>query len=105
MDGMSDDHTYLEPAHSIIEKLGGPEKAAEASGVHISRVRRWRLPKNPVKGKGNSGGTGGIIPATRQQRILDWARAHNIPLTPADFFVRNTHRSRSREGCGRHVAA
>ncbi|RJO66928.1 MAG: hypothetical protein C4523_10560 [Myxococcales bacterium] len=100
---MSDDAEYLEPANSVIEKLGGPEKAAEAAGVHVTRARRWRLPKNPANPK--NGGTGGIIPSTHQQPLLDWARAHNIELTPEDFFVRAHPRSRSRESCGRSVAA
>ena len=101
---MSDDPTYLEPAHSIIEKLGGPAMAAEASGADVSRVRRWRLPKNPKDTKNS--GTGGIIPASRHQRILDWARAHGKSLTPEDFFVgRDSPNSRSRNGPGVHGVA
>lgn len=71
---------YLDPAYTIIRKLGGIEKAAEASGASENRVYRWQLPRD-------RGGTDGLIPSKRQQRILDWAAERNIKLRPADFFV------------------
>lgn len=72
---------YLDPAYTIIQKLGGMQNAVEASGASETRVYRWQLPRN-------RGGTDGLIPTKRQQRILDWAAKKNINLVPADFFVR-----------------
>ena len=74
---MSD--TYLDPAASLAVKLGGLENLAAAAGVSVSRASRYRQPKS-------KGGTDGLIPSTRQQRILDWAVQRGVPITPADFF-------------------
>jgi len=71
--------TYLNPAAALMIKLGGPERMAEAAGVHVTRVYRWRVPKS-------KGGTDGLIPAKKQQKILDWARKNNIDVSPSDFF-------------------
>lgn len=70
---------YLEPAASLAEKLGGLEALAAAAGVSISRASRYRQPKD-------KGGTGGLIPSHRQQRILNWAREHKKQIDPRDFF-------------------
>ena len=77
---------HLEPAATIATKLdgingrSGLENLAEAGEVSLSRACRWRLPKD-------QGGTGGWIPSSRQQRILDWAKARKIDLKPDDFFL------------------
>jgi hypothetical protein len=73
------DHEYLEPAASIIEKLGGLDAAAEAGRVHKSRASRWRMPQS-------KGGTGGLIPSKRQPLLLAWAREKGKPLQAEDFF-------------------
>jgi hypothetical protein len=78
---------YLDPAYTIIEKLGGLSAAAEAAGVDESRVCRWRLPK----GKPHDG-TGGLVPSKHHQRILDWAARHERDLGPADFFASRPRR-------------
>jgi hypothetical protein len=83
---------YLEPAASIALKLGGLENLASAAGVSLSRASRYRQSKD-------KGGTGGLIPSNRQQRILDWAQQHGVKLGPSDFFSA----SRSSEH-SRHVA-
>ena len=69
----------LNPASRIVALLGGPQTTAELAGVHISRVFRWTYPKA-------RGGTGGLVPARHQQRLLDQARARGIALEPEDFF-------------------
>jgi hypothetical protein len=71
---------YLDPAYTVIQKLGGLQNAAKASGVSENRVWRWQLPRK-------RGGTDGLVPTKRQQLILDWAARHNVDLRPADFFV------------------
>jgi hypothetical protein len=85
---------YLEPAATIIQKLGGLEPTAEAARVSVSRVCRWRKPKE-------LGGTGGLIPSGRQQPLIDWARSKGIELEPADFFASVKNR---KPICSRHVA-
>jgi len=87
---MTDDH--LDPAATLAIKLGGLEKLAEAAGVSVSRASRYRQPKE-------KGGTGGLVPSSRQQRILDWAERNNIKLGPSDFFA-----SRKTSDFSRHVA-
>jgi hypothetical protein len=69
---------YLEPARSIIEKIG-IEKVAEVTGRHVSRVYRWRLSRE-------RGGTGGFIPPTEARQLLLYARTQAIDLTADDFF-------------------
>jgi hypothetical protein len=78
---------YLEPAHSLIRKFGGPERdlsagiraVAAIADVHTTRVYRWMVPKA-------QGGTGGLIPAARQQRLLEYAKKQRLPVEPGDFF-------------------
>lgn len=86
--------TYLDPAASIVAKFGTLKRLADAAGVSESRACRWRLPKE-------LGGTGGLIPSTRQQRILEWAGANGINIRPEDFFASAKVRRRERS---RHVA-
>ena len=71
--------TRLEPAASIIAKFGGPEKVAEVTGKHISRVYRWMYEKA-------RGGTGGTIPQAEAQKMLRYAEDNQIELSAADFF-------------------
>lgn len=71
---------YLDPAASLAIKLGGLENLAAAAGVSLSRASRYRKPKE-------KGGTGGLIPASRQSLILQWAKANGKQVGPADFFA------------------
>ncbi|WP_170138988.1 hypothetical protein [Rhodoplanes serenus] len=71
----------LEPARSVIEKLGGVQAVASMTGKHISRIYRWMYPVE-------RGGTGGLIPTQQQPILLDEARARDLDLKPEDFFVR-----------------
>lgn len=73
------EHEYLEPAASIIDKLGGVDATAQAAGVDHSRVRRWRSAKE-------KGGTGGLIPSRHHQTLMQWAQKKGKPLRPEDFF-------------------
>lgn len=73
---MSD--THLEPAKSIIAKIG-IEKVSELTGKHVSRVYRWMYPKE-------RGGTGGLIPQSDAPALLKYARDNSIDISPADFF-------------------
>lgn len=73
--------TYLEPAKTVIDKLGGYERVATIVGRHPTRVYRWMRPIS-------AGGTGGLIPAKFQGMLLDHARANGITLRERDFFGR-----------------
>jgi len=68
----------MEPATTIIEKLGGPTKVARAIGVHRVRVHCWRKPRS-------KGGTGGNIPHWHVSALLAYARERGIELSEKDF--------------------
>ncbi len=73
--------TVLEksPAARVIEKCGGIDRTAEFVGRDRSVVNRWRLPRE-------KGGTGGIVPAHHQVKLLSEAPKHGIKLSTQDFF-------------------
>lgn len=70
----------LDPAHTVIQTLGGFEAVSKITGKHISRVYRWTYPKG-------RGGTGGYIPQTDAEKLLAHAKAKRIRLSAADFFA------------------
>lgn len=70
----------LEPARSVIEKLGGIDVVAQTTGKHVSRIYRWMYSKE-------RGGTGGFIPQSHIPDLLAYARDHGINLTANDFFA------------------
>lgn len=59
-------------ATRIIEELGGTRAVAAHLNIAPSTVQSWK--------------DAGVIPAKRQQAVLDMARALDKPITPADFF-------------------
>ncbi|WP_408636239.1 carph-isopro domain-containing protein [Pelagibacterium flavum] len=69
----------MEPASTIITKLGGPNAVAEITGVHRTRVSNWKRSKAV-------GGTGGTIPFNHVPKLLDAARERGIPLSADDFL-------------------
>jgi hypothetical protein len=69
----------MEPAHSIIKRLGGEATVAKVTGTAFTAPYRWQYPKE-------KGGTGGLIPQKYHLPLLDYARANDIPLTAADFL-------------------
>ncbi len=69
-----------EPARSIIAYLGGVQAVAPVVGKHPSRVYRWMAPETVREG------TGGIVPAKDQRRLLEHARDSGKDLRPEDFF-------------------
>jgi hypothetical protein len=69
----------MDPAKTVIEKIGGAEAAARITGKHISRVYRWMY--SPARG-----GTGGVVPHAAAVKLLDHARESNIPLAAEDFI-------------------
>lgn len=77
---------WLEPAATVVRKLGGPPVAAQICGVRVSSVYRWLWPLTPTSG--DMRGSGGMIPARHQIAILEWSKRNGNPVRPEDFFVR-----------------
>jgi hypothetical protein len=70
----------MEPAASIIRKLGGPAVVAGVLRVNRSYVWRWSMERE-------RGGTGGVIPQRHIPRLIKLAAVEGVPLTHAEFFV------------------
>lgn len=71
---------HLEPAKTVIEKIGGADAVAKVTGRDVSRVYRWMYPRE-------RGGTGGVIPHPEARKLLEHAAANDIALAPGDFFA------------------
>lgn len=65
-------HT-LEPAYTVIEKLGGKSQVAEQLGLHKSTLSRWCQPL--------PSGTGGLIPQRYWPQLIEMARDSRVRLT------------------------
>ncbi|MGP3699214.1 hypothetical protein [Rhodobacter sp. NSM] len=68
----------MEPARTIITKLGGPSKVAEIVGIHRTRVYSWMRPR--IKG-----GTGGLIPMWHVPALMAAAAEAGVHIAAADF--------------------
>lgn len=64
----------MEPASTIIKKLGGEAVVSKITGTSLATPYRWQYPKRAK-------GTGGIIPQRHHPAILSFAHENNIPLT------------------------
>lgn len=69
----------LEPAKSIISRLGGLTVVQSVTGASRTRVYRWTQPKE-------NGGTGGLIPLGHAPKLLEYAKANRIKISADDFF-------------------
>ena len=65
-------HT-LDPAYTVIEKLGGKATVAERLELDKSTLSRWCQPK-PM-------GTGGIIPQRYWPQLIEMARDKRVRIT------------------------
>ncbi|MFG1334009.1 hypothetical protein V5F41_22495 [Xanthobacter autotrophicus] len=70
---------HLDPAKTVITKLGGPAAVAGITKRNLSRVYRWMYPAE-------RGGTGGCIPQSEAQKLLEHARSSGLDLSAEDFF-------------------
>lgn len=70
----------MDPADSIIRKLGGYRTVARITGKHVTRVYSWTYPKE-------KGGTGGTIPMAVAIELLEHAQQAKLPLSAQDFLV------------------
>jgi hypothetical protein len=72
----------LDPARSIIDRLGGAHAVAAMTGRHVTRVRRWTYPRERR-------GSDGVIPLPEAMKIIEQAPARGITgLTMEDFIHR-----------------
>lgn len=65
-------HT-LEPAYTVIERLGGKSAVAEQLSLDKSTLSRWCQPRPD--------GTGGVIPFRHWGQLLAMARAKGVDIT------------------------
>lgn len=70
----------MEPARSVIQKLGGEARVSEITGTSYTAPYRWQHAKD-------KGGTGGLIPQKHHRAILDYAREQGIEVGPSDLIV------------------
>jgi hypothetical protein len=71
----------MEPAVTIIKKLGGAAAVAEIARTALSAPYRWQSPRH-------RGGTGGCIPQRHHRALLAFARKHGIALAADEFLPR-----------------
>lgn len=69
----------MEPARSIIRKLGGEANVALIVQRASTAPYRWQYPRD-------KGGTEGVIPQRYHPMLLDYARANGIDLKPEEFL-------------------
>lgn len=62
----------LDPAHELIEALGGPTKVAREIGLTQPRVSFWSTPIE-------NAGTGGRIPARHHAALIQLCKDKNVP--------------------------
>ncbi len=68
----------VDPAHTILNVLGGPSVVARVLGVGANTASRWRYPAS-------RGGTDGIIPRKYHDRLLAYASEQGIELPRGAF--------------------
>jgi hypothetical protein len=83
----------MEPARSIVRKLGGEAVAAKITGVAFSGPYRWQYPRE-------AHGQDGMIPVEHIPKIVRYARRKKLPIDLPDFFpqLRTRHRVAKRVG-------
>jgi len=69
----------MEPAQTIIRKLGGPSVVARVVGVHRTRVSSWKRSRA-------SGGTDGQVPQRHISKLFTFAREQDVELSVNDFI-------------------
>lgn len=69
----------MEPAASIVSKLGGPTVVSQITGTAYTAPYRWQHPRD-------KGGTDGLIPFKYHSALLGYAANKGIELSPGDFL-------------------
>jgi hypothetical protein len=68
----------LDPAYSVISKIGGYRPTARMLGISPSAVFRWTL-------SANLQGGGGAIPQKHWQSIIDHAKQNKLDISVLDL--------------------
>lgn len=71
----------MEPANTIIKRMGGAAEVAKIAGVQRASVYKWTWSKD-------RGGTGGLIPMNKIADLIAATADTDCPLTFADFAPR-----------------
>lgn len=69
----------MNPAQTIIVRLGGEALVASVTGTAYTAPYRWQAARA-------KGGTGGLIPQRHHRTLIDYARSRGIALTAEDFL-------------------
>lgn len=69
----------LDPARSIVARLGGEAVVKDIAKVSVSTAYCWQYPRE-------HGGTGGTIPQRHHRAILAYAKENKIALKAEDFL-------------------
>lgn len=69
----------MEPARSIIEKLGGEAVVSSVTRTAYTAPYRWQHSKA-------KGGTDGLIPQRHHPALLSYARENGISLSASEFL-------------------
>lgn len=69
----------MEPAKTIIKRLGGEATVSGITGTAFTAPYRWQHPKE-------KGGTGGLIPQRHHRALLEYAKQNEIGLRADDFL-------------------
>jgi hypothetical protein len=69
----------MEPAKSIIRKLGGEVAVAAITKTASTAPYRWQYSRE-------KGGTDGLIPQRYHRTLLDYAAANGVDLRAEDFL-------------------
>lgn len=69
----------MEPASTIITKIGGEAVVSEITGTAYTAPYRWQHPRE-------RGGTGGLIPQRYHPVLLAYARSKGISLKAEEFL-------------------
>lgn len=73
----------MDPAQTIIARLGGPSAVAGVVGIHRTRVSNWQRPRA-------KGGTNGLIPQAYHLKLIEFAASRGVLLTGDDFLPVHT---------------
>lgn len=73
------EHALSPVASRVIAKCGGVAEVARLTGRKKVSIHKWRHPKS-------KGGTGGLVPADMQKKLMEAALRGEVDLTTEDFF-------------------
>lgn len=76
---MEDENSISPVAQRIIEKCGGVAQVSAITGRTSASIYKWMWTKE-------KGGTGGLVPAAAQQKIMEARQRGEVSVEPADFF-------------------